>query len=84
MTTRAPYKRRLRQHLDETRRHTTQLSRRIKQLGGRADAIPRPLSGAAEAVVDGAHKASALARGPLHALRGTGEAARQLKNAKSE
>ncbi len=38
----------------------------------------------AQAVVSGAQKAVALAQGPLHALRGTGEDEKQLKNAKSE
>jgi ferritin-like metal-binding protein YciE len=84
MTTRPPYKRRLREHLTETRRHARELTRRIKQLGGPHDPVPGPLGDAAGAVVGGAHKASALAQGPLHALRGTGEEERQLKNAKTE
>src|SRR5438876_9434601 len=84
MTTRAPYKRRLSQHLAETKRHATNLKRRIKQLGGPSDPIPAPLVDAAGAVVGRAHKATALAQGPLHALRGTGEEERQLKNAKTE
>jgi len=84
MTTRAPYKRRLRQHLSETRRHAAELTRRIKQLGGTSEPMPGPLGDAATALVGRAHKASALAQGPLHALRGTGEAERQLKNAKTE
>ena len=89
LTTRAPYKRRLRKHLTETRRHASSLTRRLKQLGGSSDPIPGPLArgplaDAAGAVVGGAQKASALARGPLHALRGTGEQERQLKNAKTE
>ena len=84
MTTRAPYKRRLRQHLAETKRHATHLSRRIKQLGGTSDPVPGPLVDAAGALLGGAHKATALAQAPLYALRGTGEAERQLKNAKTE
>ena len=39
---------------------------------------------AAGALLGGAQKATALAQAPLHALRGTGEAERQLKNAKAE
>jgi rubrerythrin len=35
-------------------------------------------------VLAGAQKAAALAQGPLHALRGTGEEEKQLKNAKTE
>jgi ferritin-like metal-binding protein YciE len=84
MATRASYKRRLRQHLSETRRHATALGRRIKQLGGSSDPIPGALGDAAGAVLSQAQKATALAQGPLHALRRTGEAERQLKNAKTE
>jgi ferritin-like metal-binding protein YciE len=84
MTARPPYKRRLRQHLTETRRHATELTRRIKQLGGSPDPIPGPLGDAAGALVGSAHKATALAQAPLHALRGRGEAERQLKNARTE
>jgi ferritin-like metal-binding protein YciE len=87
LTTRDAYKRRLRQHLTETKRHARELAKRIKQLGGQAEAtasLPAPLADAAGAVLSGAHKAAALAQGPLHALRGTGEAERQLKNAKTE
>src|SRR5207237_7135882 len=73
-----------RQHLTETRRHASRLSRRIKQLGGSSDPVPGPLADAAGAVLGGAQKATALAQGPLHALRGTGEQERQLKNAKTE
>jgi ferritin-like metal-binding protein YciE len=88
MTTRAPYKKRLKEHLSETKRHGREVSKRIKQLGGTAETVsvpgPDPLVGAAQAVVGGAQKAVALAQGPLHALRGTGEDEKQLKNAKTE
>jgi ferritin-like metal-binding protein YciE len=88
MTSRAPYKKRLKEHLSETKRHGREVSKRIKQLGGRAETVsapgPDPIAGAAQAVVGGAQKAVALAQGPLHALRGTGEDERQLKNAKTE
>ena len=88
MTTRAPYKKRLKEHLSETKRHVRDVGKRIKQLGGVAETIsapgPDPIAGAAQAVVGGAQKAVALAQGPLHALRGTGEDEKQLKNAKTE
>jgi ferritin-like metal-binding protein YciE len=88
MAERAPYKRRLRDHLTETKRHAREVERRIKQLGGRAEEadIPGPsgLVDIAGAVLSGMHKATALAQGPLHALRGTGVAEKQLKNAKTE
>jgi ferritin-like metal-binding protein YciE len=79
MATRAAYRKRLQQHLTETKRHAREVERRIKQLGG------APL--AAEAVTrvqELAGRALAAAQGPIHALRGTGEAEKQLKNAKTE
>jgi ferritin-like metal-binding protein YciE len=85
--TRAPYKRRLQQHLGESRKHASALSRRMRQLHGsppQLPGVPAPLGGAAEAVVDSAQKATALARVPLRALLGTGEAERDLRNARTE
>jgi ferritin-like metal-binding protein YciE len=88
MTTRTPYKKRLKEHLSETKRHGREVSKRIKQLGGTAETVSAPggdrVAGAAQVVVGGAQKAVALAQGPLHALRGTGEDEKQLKNAKTE
>jgi ferritin-like metal-binding protein YciE len=86
MATRPAYKKRLREHLTETRGHSRELSKRIKQLGGKAEAGPLPeaVLELAEAVQTGTKKAVAAAQGPLHALRGTGEAEKQLKNAKTE
>jgi ferritin-like metal-binding protein YciE len=83
LTTRPPYKKRLQQHLKETRQHGKLLERRIKKLGGAPDAGP-DLPGPAEAVAQIAGRAVAAAQGPLHALRGTGEAEKMLKNAKDE
>ena len=88
MTTRAPYKKRLQQHLRETKSHAREVERRIKQLGGKAEAAslpgPEAASEAASKVVGAAQRAAALAQGPLHALRGTGEQEKLLKNAKTE
>jgi ferritin-like metal-binding protein YciE len=86
MTTKAPYKKRLQQHLRETKGHARQVERRIKQLGGKAEAGPAPgaVGGAAAAVTTAASKAVSAAKGPLHALRGTGENEKMLKNAKTE
>jgi ferritin-like metal-binding protein YciE len=86
MTTKAPYKKRLQQHLKETKGHARQVERRIKQLGGRAELVdaPGPVGDAAAAVTAVASKAVAAAKGPLHALRGTGENEKMLKNAKTE
>jgi ferritin-like metal-binding protein YciE len=73
VTTKAPYKKRLQQHLKETKRHSKALERRIKQLGGGKSAL--------QAVVG---KAVAAAKGPGHALRGGGIQEKMLKNAKSQ
>src|SRR6185436_4681873 len=87
MTTKAPYKKRLQEHLKETKGHAREVQRRIKQLGGKAEAGPisAPVVGdAATGLTSVANKAVAAAQGPLHALRGTGEAERMLKNARTE
>ncbi|HEX4668498.1 MAG TPA: DUF892 family protein [Solirubrobacterales bacterium] len=73
MTTKAPYKKRLKQHLKETKSHAKQLERRIKRLGGGGHAIQTVVA-----------KATAAAKGPLHAVRGSGEQEKMLKNAKTE
>jgi ferritin-like metal-binding protein YciE len=84
MTTRQSYKKRLQQHLRETRGHARAVERRIKQLGGDANALPAPVAEAAGAVASVASKAVAAAKGPVHMLRGTGEQEKLLKNAKTE
>jgi ferritin-like metal-binding protein YciE len=88
MTTRAPYRKRLKEHLTETKRHARELERRIKRLGGTAELAPVP---GPDAVVKGAgavvalgSRAKAAAEGPLHMIRGTGEQEKMLKNAKTE
>jgi ferritin-like metal-binding protein YciE len=82
MTTRAPYKKRLQQHLKETKAHGRDVERRIKQLGGQAGA--EGVAGAANTLQTAANKAAALAQGPLHMARGTSEQEKLLKNAKTE
>jgi len=88
MTTKATYKKRLKEHLVETKRHGREVKQRIKQLGGAAETVsvpgPEPIAEAAQAVLSGAQKAVALAQGSLQALRGTGEQEKLLKNAKTE
>jgi ferritin-like metal-binding protein YciE len=88
MTTRAPYKKRLLQHLRETKAHSRDVKRRIKELGGKAEAVPAPgpdaLAEAAGAVQAAAQKAVAAAKGPLHLIRGTGEQEKMLRNARTE
>jgi ferritin-like metal-binding protein YciE len=78
MTTKRSYAKRLREHLSETKGHARQLERRIKQIGG--EGPPRVQTAAGQAV----SQAVSLAKGPLHAVRGTGEAEKMLKNAKTE
>jgi ferritin-like metal-binding protein YciE len=88
MTTHAAYKKRLRQHLAETKRHGREVGKRIKELGGKPAGFDAPgppqVAEAAQAVLGGAQRAAALAQGPWHALRGTSEQEKQLKNAKTE
>ena len=87
-TNRATYKKRLQDHLKETKAQARGLERRIKQLGGKAEAanLPGPdvVAAAATKATGAATKAVAAAKGPVHALRGTGEAEKLLKNAKTE
>jgi ferritin-like metal-binding protein YciE len=88
MTADAAYRKRLQEHLVETKRHAREVKKRIKQLGGEATTIdppgPSAVTDAAQAVLGGAQKAVALAQGPLHAIRGTGQQEKHLKNAKTE
>src|SRR5215208_6206749 len=63
LTTRAPYKKRLQQHLRETKDHAKQLERRIKKLGGSPDTsagLPGPES-VTETVANVAGRAVAMA-----------------------
>jgi ferritin-like metal-binding protein YciE len=85
MTTRPPYKKRLQQHLKETKAHARAVERRVKQLGGSTESnLPAPVADAASTAQEVASKAVSAAKGPLHALRGTGESEKMLKNAKTE
>jgi ferritin-like metal-binding protein YciE len=77
MTTLVPYRKRLKQHLSETKRHAREVERRIKRLGGETNGI-------GGVVQDVAAKGAALAQGPIHAVRGTSEQEVLLKNARTE
>jgi ferritin-like metal-binding protein YciE len=70
-------KKRLREHLKETKAHARSVQSRIKALGGKADAgnIPGP-----EAITSLANKAIATAKGPMQILRGSGVADNELRN----
>jgi ferritin-like metal-binding protein YciE len=88
MTEDAAYKKRLKQHLTETKRHARDVSKRVKALGGTPTTVdapgPAPIADAAQVALNVGQKAVALTQGPLHALRGTGIEEKQLKNAKTE
>jgi ferritin-like metal-binding protein YciE len=73
MTTKAPYKKRLQQHLRETKAHAKGLERRIRKLGGGGQTTQTAVG-----------KVMAAAKGPLHMIRGSGEQEKMLKNAKTE
>jgi ferritin-like metal-binding protein YciE len=77
-------KKRLREHLKETKAHARSVQSRIKALGGKAEArlVPGPdaLGEAAGAVTSIANKAVAAAKGPVQVLRGTGVADNELRN----
>jgi ferritin-like metal-binding protein YciE len=70
-------KKRLREHLKETKAHARSVQSRIKALGGKADAgkVPGP-----EAITSLANKAMAAAKGPAQILRGSGVADNELRN----
>jgi len=78
MTTRMPYKKRLREHLTETKRHARNLESRIKKIGGGGPQLLDKIAGTV------AGQAKSLAKGPAHMIRGAGEAEKMLKNAKTE
>ncbi len=78
LATRDNYKKRLRDHLKETKAQAKGLERRIKKLGGEAG------GGVIDTAQSVANKAVSLAKGQGHAIRGTGEAEKMLKNAKTD
>jgi ferritin-like metal-binding protein YciE len=73
ITTKPTYKKRLQQHLKETKAHAKALDKRIKKLGGGTQTVASLVG-----------KATAVAKGPLHAVRGDGQQERMLKNAKTQ
>jgi ferritin-like metal-binding protein YciE len=73
ITTKAPYKKRLQQHLKETKAHAKALDKRIRKLGGGKNVV-QSLVG----------QVTAAAKGPLHVVRGDGQQEKMLKNAKTQ
>jgi ferritin-like metal-binding protein YciE len=78
MTSRAPYRKRLQQHLNETKDHGRQVERRIKAITGHGPGTVERIAGQAIG------QAKSLAKAPLHMVRGTSDAEKMLKNAKTE
>jgi ferritin-like metal-binding protein YciE len=78
MTSRAPYKKRLQQHLKETKGHARQVEGRIKAITGGGPGTVERIAGQAIG------QAKSLAKAPLHMVRGTSDAEKMLKNAKTE
>ena len=82
------YKKRLKEHLKETKAQAKNLERRIKKLGGVAEPVDLPgpdvATNVAKTVTSAASKLKEVARGPLHTLRGTSPEELLLKNAQTE
>src|SRR5438105_6626444 len=85
LTEKQAYKKRLRQHLTETRDHKRRVAARIKQLGGSASTGPS-LPGVPAAVGGAAGKAVAAVKGQVGTARAavTSQAETHLRNAQEE
>jgi ferritin-like metal-binding protein YciE len=79
MTDRKPYKKRLQDHLRETKRHAKQVEQRARKLGAGGLVTDAVKEGTALV-----KQAAALGKGQLHAARGSGLEEKLLKNAKTE
>ena len=85
LTQKKPYKKRLQEHLKETRDHKRQVSSRIKALGGSPASGPK-LPGAPDALGEVAGKAVAAVKGQVGTARAlvTEQAETHLRNAQEE
>src|SRR3954454_19983953 len=85
LTQKAPYKKRLQQHLTETRAHKRGVAQRIKQLGGQATQGVRA-PGVPDAVGELAGKGIAAVKGQVGVARAalTEQAETHLRNAREE
>jgi ferritin-like metal-binding protein YciE len=84
MADRKPYKKKLQEHLRETKSHSKGLERRIKQLGGPGSVTETVAAAAAKTAGNIRGQAVSAAKGPLHMVRGTSPEEKLLKNAKTE
>src|SRR3954465_5603931 len=84
VTEKAPYKKRLQQHLKETRDHKRKVERRIKKLGGKASTVNVP--GVPKVVGEVAGKAVAGVKGQVGTARAavTNQPETHLRNAHEE
>lgn len=83
LTKKAPYKKRLQEHLKETRAHKRSVARRVKQLGGTPAAVKAPVP---SVVGEAAGKAVAGVKGQVGAARAfvTSQPETHLRNAQEE
>ena len=86
LTEKAAYKKRLKEHLKETRSHKRQVASRIKQLGGTASTGPSIPGPVPAAIGEAAGKAVAGVKGQVGAARAavTGQDETHLRNAQEE
>ena len=88
VTSHDDYAKRLKAHLKETKSHATQLSKRIKQLGGTPETVDAPGPEAVGKVLGGLtsrfDRAKVAAQGTLQSARRAGEQERMLHNARLE
>ena len=84
MADRKPYKKKLQEHLRETKNHSKALERRIKKLGGPGSVTESVVATAAKTAGNLRGQAVSAAKGPLHMVRGTSPEEKLLKNAKTE
>jgi ferritin-like metal-binding protein YciE len=85
LTEKQPYKKRLREHLKETRDHKRQVARRVKKLGGSPSTAP-DVRGVPKVVGEAAGKAVAGVKGQVGAARApvTSQHETHLRNAQEE
>ncbi|HYH63022.1 MAG TPA: DUF892 family protein, partial [Solirubrobacterales bacterium] len=84
MAERKPYKKKLQEHLRETKSHSKQLERSIKKLGGPGSVTESAVATVAKTAGNLRGQAVSAAKGPLHMVRGTSPEEKLLKNAKTE